>query len=190
MENFVIKEGVHFIGKPCKSCGNCIRYTKGEQRCIACAKKYHKQHYLNNRNERIEQRMKYFEENRELELERMRQNYHENKEERAEQSKQYRKENPEKMRIQSIRRRARKNNAEGSFTAQEWLDLCNKYGNKCLVPGCENINLTVDHVIPLIKGGSDWITNIQPLCHSCNSSKGTKTIDYRETFNIQGETII
>jgi len=33
--------------------------------------------------------------------------------------------------------------------------------------------------VPLIKGGSDSIDNLQPLCGYCNSSKGTRVIDYR-----------
>lgn len=63
-------------------------------------------------------------------------------------------------------------------TELEWLDLCNKYNNRCLCCGEKN-KLTVDHVIPISKGGMNTIDNIQPLCGSCNSKKNNKEIDYR-----------
>lgn len=67
----------------------------------------------------------------------------------------------------------------GSFTQDEWDVLCDYYGKKCLSCGRTDAKLTVDHVVPLSVGGTNSIENIQPLCGSCNSSKGTKTIDYR-----------
>ncbi len=64
----------------------------------------------------------------------------------------------------------------GSFTLEEWELLKKQYGNKC--PRCNklepDIKLTIDHIIPLSKGGSNYIENIQPLCYSCNSSKGNR----------------
>lgn len=76
-------------------------------------------------------------------------------------------------------RRALKAQAEGRYTQQEFVDLCHHYGDRCLACGDEEAALTADHVVPLSKKGSNGIENIQPLCQSCNSKKGTRVIDYR-----------
>lgn len=85
----------------------------------------------------------------------------------------YRKAHPEWTAECKQRRRAIENNAEGHFTAQEWIDLKKKFGNKCAICG-EAKKLTVDHIIPLSRGGSNYIENIQGLCGSCNSRKWAK----------------
>ena len=54
------------------------------------------------------------------------------------------------------------------------------YGPICMVPGCENRNLEIDHIVPLSKGGDHVVGNFQLLCKSCNSSKGNRhATDYR-----------
>lgn len=76
------------------------------------------------------------------------------------------------------KRYAASKGAEGFFTHEEWMKLCDRTGNVCLT--CkQSKSLTKDHIIPLSKGGSNWISNIQPLCQSCNSRKRDKIIDYR-----------
>lgn len=84
------------------------------------------------------------------------------------------------------KRRAIQLNAEGSHTEEEWQQLKEKFLFSCLC--CKKqepfIRLTQDHIVPLSRGGNDYISNIQPLCQSCNSRKNTKTIDYATTYLI------
>ena len=82
----------------------------------------------------------------------------------------YAKNNPERISHLKARRYAREKNAEGSHTLEEWQGLKEIYDNKCVHCG-EKKKLTKDHIIPLSKGGTDYIINIQPLCRNCNSKK-------------------
>lgn len=95
--------------------------------------------------------------------------------------RKYQKANPEVGRAIVRRRKIRRMGAPGSHTLTEWKALKRKYGFRCLMCGLREplIKLTVDHVIPISLGGSDDISNVQPLCAPCNASKGTKTIDLR-----------
>jgi 5-methylcytosine-specific restriction endonuclease McrA len=90
---------------------------------------------------------------------------------------------PEKERARVKNRRAREMGSVGTVTAQEWEALKEMYGYTCLCCGKREpeIELTHDHVKPLAIGGENTISNSQPLCRSCNSVKGVKHIDYRET---------
>ena len=91
----------------------------------------------------------------------------------------WRKKFPEKHKAHNHLYRARLFGSAGKFTAEEWEALCVKFHNLCL--RCLKPNkLTPDHVIPLSRGGSNRIQNIQPLCGPCNSRKGVKTTDYRK----------
>ena len=69
--------------------------------------------------------------------------------------------------------------ALGKFTAKEFKDLSSAYGNVCLRCG-KSRPLVADHVIPIAKGGTNDITNIQPLCARCNGIKSDKSTDYRK----------
>ena len=48
-----------------------------------------------------------------------------------------------------------------------------------LCNGCKTLfpyrNLTIDHIVPRSKGGTDHIDNLQLLCGACNSTKGAGT---------------
>jgi len=89
---------------------------------------------------------------------------------------------PERIAHLKARRYARQRNAEGSHTFEEWQDLCQKNKWKCA--NCkEKKQLTKDHIIPLSEKGTDYISNIQPLCRSCNSRKWKFIYENKELIN-------
>lgn len=82
----------------------------------------------------------------------------------------YVKNHPDNISHLKARYYARRREAEGSHTLSEWNELKIKFNNKCAL--CkEEKKLTKDHIVPISKGGSDYIVNIQPLCRNCNSKK-------------------
>lgn len=129
-----------------------------------------------------ERKAKYYVANSEKIKERHAKYCAENYEKIKEINKKWFAENPEKRKASHHLRRARLAGCKGSYTVQEWINLCVYYGNKCLRCGRDDVKLTVDHVVPISKGGSNSINNLQPLCMSCNCSKHANTIDYRIGF--------
>ena len=88
--------------------------------------------------------------------------------------------NRDRKNFHTRKRRCFKKQVEGSYTFGEWELLKKQYGYTC--PCCgksePEIQLTEDHIIPLSRGGSNYLENIQPLCRSCNAKKHTKIIKY------------
>ena len=88
----------------------------------------------------------------------------------------YRKAYPEKKAHLENRRRARKAGNGGSHTLAQRLEKFSRLGNRCFYCG-KTGRLTVDHDVPLKRGGTDDISNVLPACRSCNSKKNAKTSD-------------
>jgi len=89
--------------------------------------------------------------------------------------------NPEKVLIKGHRYRARRYGIIGQNHTE--IDRENKfleYGGRCAYEGrigCKLIATTLDHIIPLVLGGTNEISNCVPACGSCNSSKGGKPVE-------------
>jgi hypothetical protein len=77
-------------------------------------------------------------------------------------------------------RRARERGAEGKFTNDEIKTLFERQRGKCAY--CHKSigkGYHIDHVVPLARGGTNWITNLALACARCNITKGaTDPIDF------------
>ena len=51
-----------------------------------------------------------------------------------------------------------------------------KHGYFCGTCGATS-DLTIDHVVPISRGGSNHMDNLRPLCRPCNSRKHNKTAE-------------
>jgi uncharacterized protein YdaU (DUF1376 family) len=69
---------------------------------------------------------------------------------------------------------------KGTHTPEEWVSLQAFCSHQCVKCQASNVELVKDHILPVYKGGSDSISNIQPLCRTCNAQKGPETTDYRK----------
>ncbi len=184
----------------CKSCvkarGRMNRRERAEQyaryeksraslphRVEAC-RKYQEEH-----KEQIAQYRKIWTANNKERVDASKRSYYERgREEVLARSKKWVEDNPEKVRQAKTnnlrRRRAARHASCGNFTVEEFKELCESYGNRCLACGDSKATLEADHVVPLTRGGSDNISNIQPLCGSCNRKKFVNIVDYRLNTNI------
>jgi len=111
----------------------------------------------------------------------------ENKETVNKKNSLWKKKNKDKVSFWTRQRYYMKRGAGGKHTIEEWTDIKAKHNNTCLC--CKKqepeIKLTEDHIVPISKWkenslnkdyGCNDIQNIQPLCLSCNASKGNKLI--------------
>lgn len=165
--------------RTCKIC-NHERFQKWEQENVEKIRE--KKRIWNEVNsEKIREFMKIWTQTNADKIREKRKEYRQNNLEKVSEGvRKWKQANRKKVYEHNQARRSNKR-GKGSFTTQEWRNLKEFYGYKCLACGRyePEIKLTPDHVKPLKLGGINSIENIQPLCEHCNYSKGAKHIDYR-----------
>lgn len=85
--------------------------------------------------------------------------------------------NPDKVRAKRKAREGRDRGADGTYTAADIKRIGNQQKWRCAAPGCAASvrgDHHVDHIKPIVLGGSNWPNNLQLLCPPCNQAKGGK----------------
>lgn len=135
---------------------------------------YFKKYHQENKEVKNKRSKRWYEENKERVRKLSKKRYRQNRKKILRQTREWARRNP--TRVAEIKRRykARKRNADGDHTPEEWIQLCQEFDERC-VCCLEQVgigSLTADHIRPLAWGNSTHnIDNIQPLCASCNASK-------------------
>lgn len=58
-----------------------------------------------------------------------------------------------------------------TISANKRLSIYKRDQYHCVNCGSRN-RLTIDHILPVDKGGTDDVDNLQTMCHACNQEKG------------------
>ena len=134
--------------------------------------------YYDNNKEYFEE---YYNENKEHLGELRKERYQKNKDKELEQSKIYHKNNPHIAFNGYCRRKEREEKQGRGITKEQWREVmmffnwkC-AYSDKCLGNNKDNMR-TIDHIVPLDKGGENEIWNLVPMYRNYNTSKHTSNM--------------
>lgn len=92
----------------------------------------------------------------------------------AEASRAYKAAHPDKVRTDNNRRRALVHRAGGTHTIADIRAQLKRQKGRCYWCGEKVTEYEVDHVIPLLHGGSNGPENLVIACPDCNRKKGTR----------------
>lgn len=94
----------------------------------------------------------------------------------AQRVREWEKRNPSNHRLrQGERTNRRRREVTGKVSTRDWLRALRKAEGHCSYCG-EIAQLTIEHVVPLSRGGLHTIGNIVPACPSCNYQKKDRTV--------------
>lgn len=182
---------IPYVFKKCSKCGrwlvaNTVNFNKKKygkyglhswcKECVcANSKKWNEEH----KEEKRERDKKYRKEHKETIAKQMKNYYEKHKEELAEYYKKYYKTPQGQVIIfnGNNRRRQREEQQGNGITKDQWLEMMNFFNWECAYSGISvsiKKNRSIDHIIPIVKGGEHEIWNCVPMDRSLNSSKHDK----------------
>lgn len=66
--------------------------------------------------------------------------------------------------------------AGSNFQFEDWLMILEVFGHRCAYCNCDDLKLTMDHVIAISRGGAHTVDNVVPACVPCNSRKKNRPV--------------
>ena len=141
--------------------------------CKNCRNSNYKKYASNNLEKIKNKRKKYRQDNRLLILAKHKKDYLINKEVYRKKNSEWGKNNRLKTRERTRRRRFRLQEVPVFFISNK--EFKKLYTSNCFYCKSQN-EITIDHIIPISRGGTHGIGNLVSCCKSCNSSKNNKTI--------------
>ena len=169
----------YFTGKPCKN-GHVAKRHVHNQTCSVCVAQAIDNWVKTNKGRHAEysrkRRLRMSPEEKAAVSEYNRKWRKENFIHRKIYDKKYAQDNPDARRASSAKRRALHNAAEGYFTKDQIIKMFSDQNCQC-ANCCKDISIEyeIDHIMPLSKGGTNYIDNIQLLCPNCNARKHNMT---------------
>ena len=162
-------------------------YEKNKEKIKEKSKKWYeenKEYAKEHREKRKENRKEYMEQwrekNKKHRKEYSKEYYEENKEHIKEYKKQYKINNPDKVFNYHHKRRELKECQGRGIAKEQWIEMMEFFEWKCAYSGMQfssnnkERDRTIDHIIPLSKGGEHEIWNLVPMCANYNYSKQDK----------------
>lgn len=159
----------YFTGNPCPNGHVGLRYRSGG--CLDCRPAVEAASRAKHREKRRAYCASWYAKNRALQ---------------AELSARWRAANRAQKTALERARKARKRSAEGSHTLTDIADIARAQNHRCAY--CRRSvrkRYEVDHITPLVRGGSDDRSNLQILCPTCNRRKqAMDPIDFAQRIGL------
>ncbi|GIW67915.1 MAG: hypothetical protein KatS3mg096_783 [Candidatus Parcubacteria bacterium] len=145
-------------------------YLKNKEKFKQAARKWAKKYYWQHKNEK-----EFQEKRKKIWLKWKEKNYEKIRQRNRIATAKYRKTEKGKQ-AQKRYKYLRRNPNAGKIDFKKWKEKIKELNYRCQRCGKKmKINeITIDHIVPLSKGGTNLIENLQPLCRSCNCKKNNK----------------